>query len=204
MACCNNECLEPIYSNCVEHAGDPLLCVQGDNLTEQLASIDTMLNELYCNPDEEVEGSVSVDLKCINNNCGGNLTYTLSFVKGPENSVIGVLPTDFGVPFLASIKVYSSGSVVASQEGITTLPTPSLFLVPTSYVNITGVTVVITVMINGMTYVGSYYIGPSTPNGSFSGLTLVCQAPPNVVTLGQQELFQLLINEMCIIKSLLG
>jgi hypothetical protein len=206
MACCNNnDCLEPVYTGCLEYTGAQLQCIQGENVDSMLESIDSMLQGLYCNPEVEIEeDEITIDLKCLAGNCGEDLNYSISYLKGTPNSIIGVTPVDFVTNSTGSITAYHNGMPIASQTGVNFPLGGTQFIVPTTYINDGGVTLKISAIVNGIFYSGTFFLTTTMAGGLYNNLKLKCEAPANTTTLSIKTLLQSLINEVCELKTLVG
>lgn len=188
MACCNNECLENINGACVDYTGAEFTCLtNGDSLTIEtiLQNIDTLL----C---ANINNEITVDLKCINNNCSDTLPYSLTLVKDVSSSItISVALTTY----ITTVKIYTGSELITS---VTSLANP--ITIPTTYINTTGVTVVIDIITDtGVSYSGSFFISPTAASGVYTS-TLPCQTN-SVVTTTVTTIIASIINKICDLQN---
>ena len=196
MACCNNECLEPIYASCVQvdSSGFQNLSTESETLTDVLANID----EVIFNAEYDLSNTnVTVNLQGIAGDCSTSLSATLTYTNGATNDSISIdIPgITSGTPlfpaYAVSVSIYSGATFVATTTDLSTA-----ISFPATANNGTALTVLINLTVLGGS--GPYHkvvvIPPYSPNATLTA-ELDC-TNNNVITLPVISLFSLLINKI--------
>ena len=206
MACCNNECLETVYAECIQYTGE-LQCI--DSATNSLHDIIHALDEACDNNNVNVEDSlIEIDLKCLNGQCPIKASFTMTYTKvvGNDTDNLSNLLLSFDVSSndatfaVVSVQVFSNNTVITSAN-VSNWYNP--IVIPTSYIDTTGVYIKVTILINNTPYTGGYTIGINTPSATYSNIPLGCEVN-TVVTVPVKAILQQLINEVCALKPLIG
>lgn len=185
MACCNNECLETVYTDCVEHVGT--LTVLPNNLGEIITAIDEFMAEDSSNS----EDTISIDLKCLSSNCGNPIPYSYTYVKptsGTGNALLKINPTN-PVTGAVTIKAYYSGTVISSINNV-----EDFLIIPLSYANL-GFTVTVELVYSAV-YYGTFYVSMSAASGVVNNLELQCQGS-GVVEISKINFYNLVVDKLC-------
>ena len=200
MSCCNNDCLENIPAGCV-NSPEGLSCVEGDNVGDNLVSINTMLEQLYCNNPSGlsvIDQYVEVDLKCLANTNCEEVYFNYALAKN-TNATGGWIATVnlegvFTSPYIANYSCFINGALYSSSTG--------------SYFQVTGPSqaqlingVVIIVNVNNYTPTGvsiyskSITLYPSTP--PLASAMFECVSSNSIQVLKLKDLLSLIIDKIC-------
>lgn len=182
MACCNNECLEIIYADCVEYTG-PLT-----NLPPNLGDMIPILDDLVTSGANE---TITMDLKCLSSNCGDTIPYSYTYSKpiiGATNVAIGIT---LGTPVtgLVTVKAVHNGNIIATINSL-----DEYLAVPFAYSNL-GFTVIVEIVTTAP-YYGTFYISPAMVTSTVTGLELVCQGNGEV-QISKLDFYKLVVNKLC-------
>ncbi|HMT01768.1 MAG TPA: hypothetical protein PKD00_00420 [Burkholderiales bacterium] len=204
MACCGNECLELINAECIEYTG-VTQCIPNTSDSPKVADKIKDIEAFLCSL-PTVSNTVNVNLQCLGGNCAENIPFSYTYIKATGSPTLGNAIISISIPsldvgtYLAQVKVYSGTTLITSAPTITN-PIP----IPLSYINSTGVLVVIEmVSATNVIYSGSVFITPTmtTTLIPVTGNNLVCQST-TVVTIAYEAVIQQIISEICAIKNLI-
>lgn len=196
MPCCNNECLEPLYAECIQVDSSEFqnLSTESTTLTQVLTNID---NVIYNAEYDLSNTNVTVNLQGLSGDCTTALSASITYTNGVVNdsmtiSIPGVTTGTIIFPvYTASISVYSGAALVASSIDLS---------VPITFAAIAnnGTALTILININILGDAGPYHatvtIPPYSPNMTLT-TELECSAN-TTITLPVISLFNILINKI--------
>mgnify|MGYP003620378720 CR=1 FL=1 len=196
MACCNNECLEPLYAECiqVDSSGFQNLSTESETLTEVLTNID---NVIYNAEYDLSNTNVTVNLQGLAGDCSTTLSASLTYTNGATTDSIaiaipGVTTGTIIFPvYSASVSVYSGANLVASSVDLS-------ISIPFAASSNNGNALTVIINLNVLGGAGPYHATVNVPSYS-PNVTMVTELECNAnstVTLPIISLFNLLINKI--------
>lgn len=203
MSCCNNNCLEPVYTSCIEYSGDALTCIKPntpcpDNyvyLNDIIKRVDEIVEELYCSGEESDE--ITIDLKCLGNNCNDTLAYITTLLRVGNTYMLSFnIPSLIGQQYIVTVKVYSGGLLLQTVNDLN------------SFINIANISQDYVITIEVITQDNKLYKGgfniPSNSEGFLTGMLMDCFNSGTATTISVIDFYKLLVTEICNIKSQLN
>lgn len=197
MSCCNNECLDPVYSNCVEYTGETLTNITNtENLTQIIENIDNLFSN---NIAQLLTQNVTVNLQCLANTCEGVVPYTINILNVASGGYILSIntPTLTIGSYSISIRIFQG----SEEIGYYTSNLSGISISPTQASNPLGLTIAVEIITNSNSYI--YIDNTFLPFNSSTGnieKTAVCNNN-TTVTISLLNFFNLILNEICYLKS---
>lgn len=195
--CCQQYCLDPVYSDCVEFTGPSLTNITNtQNLTEIVQNIDTLFTE---NIAQLLTQNVTLNLQCLANNCEGTIPYTINVLNVSTGGYLISIntPTLTIGSYSISIRIFKG----TEEIGYYTNNLTGIAISSENALDPAGLTISIELIINTTSsiYIDSMYLPMNTSTSTFNR-DAVCNNN-SMVTISLLNLFNLIINEICYLKS---